>query len=242
MSVNRLFAVVPGLFVMAMAHPPAAAFGLEDLRKMLGGAGVETGGLSQEDAVAGLREALHQGAQIAVDQLGAQGGFLDNPAVKIPPPPPLAGVESTLRRIGLSSLADDFSRSVNRAAEQAVAVALPVLAESVSAMSVGDALTIVRGTEHAATDYLRDSSGAVIRDRMLPLVATATAETGVTNYYKKLADGAGPLLSGQLPDLDGYVTDRAVDGLFQMIAAEEARIRENPAARSTELLQRVFAR
>ncbi|MEC9340232.1 MAG: DUF4197 domain-containing protein [Pseudomonadota bacterium] len=241
MSPCRCLPLLTCLLVSAVGSHTASAFGLTDLREMLGGGG-ETEGLSQDQAAAGLREALRQGAEVAVARLGTAGGFVDNPEVRIPPPGPLASMESGLRGIGLGSVADDFSLAMNRAAEQAVAVALPVLGEAVENMTLSDAVQIARGSEHAATDYLRATSAAQIQSRMLPLVSEATARTGVTGHYKKLTDRAGPLLSAQVPDLDRYVTEQAVGGLFHVIAQEEQRIRQNPAARTTELLRRVFSR
>lgn len=228
-------------FVPLGVHQSASGFGLQEAREWLSAAGKESVGVSEEQAAAGLRDALTQGAKAAVTRLGSEGGFLDNPPERIPTLAPLAPVEPRLRRLGVNQVADDLALAMNQAAERAGCVPMPVLVDRVMNMAVtDDAIDLVRDCERAAIDYLRDNSGAAIRERSLPLVSAATAQTGVTNSDTKLADGAGPQLSGRIPNLDDHVTDQAITGLFQVIAAQEERIRQNPAAGTAELLQRFF--
>lgn len=199
--------------------------------------------LSQSDVASGLKEALSKGVNHAIANLGKEGGFLDNPDVKIPMPPQLHQVETTLRAMGQSKLADDFVAIMNHAAEQAVPVAANVFAGAITNMTVDDAKTILTGPNDAATQYFRKTSETQLHEQFLPIVQAATAKTGVTASYKNLLQQAGPAASflGQdASDLDGYVTKRSLDGLFKMVAAEEKKIRENPAARTTDLLKKVF--
>ncbi len=204
--------------------------------------------LSQDQMVSGLKEALGKGVEQAVASLGKENGFLKDLSVKIPLPASLKKVESSLRMLRQDKLADDFVTTMNRAAEQAVPAAAAVLGQSVQQMTLTDTKTILTGTNNAATEYFRRTSETNLYVRFLPIVKAATEKTGVTAAYKRMTDKAGGGLSGlggsllgqDAPDLDAYVTHKALDGLFVKIAAEEKRIRENPAARTTDLLQKVF--
>ncbi len=199
--------------------------------------------LSDEDVVKGLKEALSKGARQAVENLGKDGGYLNNLDVKIPLPDELKKVEKLLRGLGQDKYADQFVATLNHAAEKAVPEAAALLADSISRMSLADAKAILKGPDDAATQYFRKTSEAKLKERFLPIVQAATDEAGVTSAYKKLIQKAGPaakLLGSGATDLDGYVEGKAVDGLFKMIAAEEKRIREDPVARTTDLLKKVF--
>ena len=139
--------------------------------------------------------------------------------------------------------ADDFVNTMNRAAEQAVPVAGSVFADAVQQMSIADAKTILVGTNNAATEYFRKVTQTNLFARFQPIVKNATEQTGVTSAYKQMMDKAsfaGSLLGPDAGDIDGYITHKALDGLFVKIADEEQRIRENPVARTTDLLQKVF--
>lgn len=198
---------------------------------------------SQAEMTDALRQALAQGADVAVDQLGRPDGFLKRPEVRIGIPEPLQPLASGLRRIGQHEPVDAFEQSINRAAEMAVPASLAVLKQAIREITIADAQAILNGGETAATDYLRDIGGDEIRARMRPIVEEATNQAGVTRYYKGLVDKAGflgGLIDVQAYDLDRYVTEQAADGLFTLIAEEEKRIRHDPAARTTELLQKVF--
>lgn len=201
--------------------------------------------LTNTEMVAGLKEALDKGTQFAVDKLGKPGGFLDNKKVRIPMPESLSWVESSLRTLGQDELADEFIGTMNQAAEQAVPEAADIFGEAIQDMSVEDAQAILTGPDNAATEYFRTNTETALTDRMRPIVEAATAKTGVTAAYKNMmakAGGLGGMLSGSggATDIDGYVTGKTLDGLFLMIAKEERKIRTNPVARSTELMQKVF--
>lgn len=199
--------------------------------------------LSQTEIANGLKEALSKGVNQAVANLGKEGGFLNNAAVKIPMPPQLHQVESALRAVGQSKLADEFVATMNHAAEQAVPVAAHVFAGAITSLTAADAKSILTGPDDAATQYFRKTSETQLHEQFLPIVKDATAKTGVTAAYKKLLAQAGPVtafLGQDAGDLDGYVTKKSLDGLFKMVAAEEKTIRENPVARTTDLLKKVF--
>lgn len=201
--------------------------------------------LSDDQVVQGLKEALAKGTTSAVNFLGRTNGFYTNLNVRIPMPEKLVKVEKTLRALKQEKLADEFMLTMNRAAEQAVPAAAGILGDAVKQMTLADAKGILTGGTNAATLYFRRTSETNLYVKFLPIVQQATAKTGVTAAYKNMTDRAGSgVLSGfvkaQAPDLDAYVTQKALDGLFVMIAAEEQRIRENPLARTTDLLQKVF--
>jgi hypothetical protein len=209
--------------------------------------------LSQDQVVQGLKEALSKGVQAAGSRLGHDGGFLTNLNVKIPMPDKLRTVEKTLRAVHQDKLADEFVDTMNHAAERAVPEAAEVFGDSIKNMSVADAKAILTGTNNAATQYFRTATGTNLFDKFLPIVKKATDQTGVTSTYKRFMEkvdggtsfgGIGSLgrsvLGPEAFDVDGYVTNKALDGLFKMVAEEEKRIRENPIARTSDLLQKVF--
>lgn len=213
--------------------------------------------LSQDQVVRGLQEALGKGLQHAISRLGHDGGFLTNVNVKIPMPDALKKVESTLRSIKQDKLADEFIATLNHAAEQAVPQAGGVFVEALNQMTIPDAKSILAGTNDAATQYFRRATQTNLYKAFLPIVQKATRENGVTAAYQKVIDttmagGLGQklgsfgsalgntLLDKNSVDLDSYVTSKAMDGLFKIVADEEKQIRQNPAVRTTELMQKVF--
>ena len=210
------------------------------------------GTLTQDQMVGGLKEALAKGVQRAVTNLGKSDGFLKDAQVKIPLPDSLKKVEATLRTLGQSGLADEFITTMNRAAEQAVPEGAAVLSDAVKQMSLADAKTILTSTNTAATEYFRRTSDTNLQVRFLPIVKAATEKAGVTGAYKRMTEKAGGgtfgnlggltggLLNKESLDIDSYVTRKALDGLFVKIAEQEKLIRENPVARTTDLLQKVF--
>ena len=213
--------------------------------------------LTDEQLIGGLREALGNGIGRAVSELGRPDGYLTNLNVRIPMPESLRKVERLARSAGQDALADEFVSSMNRAAEKAVPEAAAVFRDAVRGMSIADAKSILDGSKDAATRYFEKTTRTNLQARFLPLVQEATSKVGATQRYKALTsqisslDSLGGGLFGSLRkstvktpdlDLDTYVTDKALDGLFALIADEEKRIRENPVARTSELLQRVFGR
>ena len=210
--------------------------------------------LSQDQVVQGLKDALAKGLQQAIAGLGRDGGFLTNLNVKIPMPEKLQTVEKAARAMNQGKLADDFVATMNHAAEQAVPVAGSVFADAVKQMTIDDAKAILNGTNDAATQYFQKTTQTNLYARFYPIVQKATEQTGVTAAYKNLMEKAnvtqglgsfgsalgGSLLGKDSMDIDAYVTNKALDGLFKMVAQEEQQIRQNPVARTTDMLQKVF--
>ena len=211
-------------------------------------------GLSQDQMVQGLKDALAKGLQQAIAGLGQDGGFLTNLNVKIPMPEKLQTVEKAARAMKQDKLADDFVATMNHAAEQAVPEAGSVFADALKQMSIDDAKSILNGPNDAATKYFQKTTQTNLYARFYPIVKKATGQTGVTAAYKNLMDKANvaqglgsfgsslgnSLLGKDSMDIDAYVTNKALDGLFKMVAQEEQQIRQNPVARTTDMLQKVF--
>jgi hypothetical protein len=202
------------------------------------------GSLSNQDITRGLREALTQGVRNAVDDLGRRNGFLDNSRVRIPLPKNLQRTERALRAAGQGRRVDEFIEAMNHAAEEAVPVAVDVFLESVRQMSFNDARQILSGgQDDAATEFFRRTSEQRLRDEFRPIVERFTEQVGVTQKYKQMMGRYGFLgrVVGQdASDIDGYVTEKALDGLFLLIADEERRIRRDPVGRTTAILRAVF--
>ena len=244
----HFFAFVTILILSASLDARAASF-LEQLGLTKGANTAALSSLSQDQVISGLKEALAKGVQVAITNLGRPEGFLKDPKVKITLPESLRKVENGLRVVGQGALADEFVTTMNRAAELAVPEAVAVLSDSVKQMTVADAKGILTSTNSAATEYFRRTSSTNLQARFLPIVKTATAKAGVTAAYKRMVEktnlGGFASIGGYSAnknalDVDSYVTSKTIDGLFVKIAEQEKLIRENPAARSTELLQKVF--
>ena len=198
--------------------------------------------LTRPEVVQGLRDALARGISRGAAVAGARDGYLGNPRLMIPFPQEVREVETALRRIGLGGEVDRFVRQLNRSAERAASRAKPIFIEAITAMTIGDAFEILNGAEDAATQYLKRTTGDDLRAAFRPVVAEQLAETSATRYYAEIVERYNriPLVKKVDPDLEAYATDRAIQGLFLLIADEEANIRANPRARTTELLRRVF--
>ncbi len=203
-------------------------------------AGLES--ISNQDAVSGLREALVKGSQYAVDSLGKQDGFFGNGKVKIPLPESVESVAGVMRQFGMGKYADELVLTLNRAAEAAVPEAKTLLVDAVKKMSVQDAKGILTGGQDSATQYFERTTSDPLRAKFLPIVKKATAKVQLAQKYDEYA-GKGArfgLISKEDANLDNYVTQKALDGLFVMIAEEEAKIRQNPAEAATSILKKVF--
>jgi len=204
------------------------------------GAGLE--GVSNTEASSGLKQALADGSAAAVAKLGVENGFLNNPKVKIPLPPALKKVESALRFAGMKRQADDLVVAMNRAAEAAVPEAKALLVDSVKRMSVQDAKGILTGGDTAATDYFKRTTESQLTKRFLPIVKKATDQVGLAEQYNSLA-GQGVqlgLIRQDQSTIEGYVTRKALDGLYFMIGEEEKKIRQDPAGSGSAILRKVF--
>jgi uncharacterized protein DUF4197 len=199
--------------------------------------------LSTDDIASGLKQALGKGTEAAIASLSKPDGFLKNLDVKIPVPESLSEVEKGLRAVGQEKYTDEFVATMNHGAESAVTECGPIFSDAIQQMTVADAKQILTGPDDSATQYFRKVGEARIKEKMLPLVKAATEKAGVTAAYKNFMSKVGPGLSflhPQTVDIDEYVTQKASDGLFKMIAVQEKEIRQNPAARTTDLLKKVF--
>lgn len=188
--------------------------------------------LDPNTVAAGLRQALEQGTRQAVGELGRDNGFWKHPTLRIPVPEKFANVERGLRRIGQGKVADDFVRSLNRAAEQATPAARDIFVNAIRQMTVRDATDILKGADAAATLYFRRHTEAPLASAFKPIVTRSTEAVGVTAYYKRFVKKAQPLglIDTRNLDIDDYVTRKALDGLFSLVAEEEKRIRKDPVA------------
>ena len=198
--------------------------------------------LSQSDASGGLKDALTQGAQIAVKQLGKPGGFSDNDEVRIELPGKLGKAAQTMKMMGMGEQVEELEASMNKAAEAAVPQAQAILVDAVKKMTVSDAKAILAGGEDSATQYLNKSSREQIRAKFLPIVKQATDKVGVAQQYNSFAGQAAALgvVDAKSANVENYVTEKALDGLFKMIAEQEASIRQDPASAATSLAKKVF--
>lgn len=201
--------------------------------------------LTNDEVIRGLKQALEKGAQLAVSTVSVEGGFNNNSLIKIPFPAEAAKVKETALNLGLSSQVAKFEDNLNKAAELASKEATNVLVNAITDMTVADGFAILRGEENAATSFLRKNTEDELRAKFGDIVQSKIDEVKLTSYWEPLAKAYNTstlLTGGQAinPDLEAYVTQKALDGLFVYVAKEEKNIRANPAARTTELLTRVF--
>jgi hypothetical protein len=198
--------------------------------------------LSESEVVAGLKEALQVGSRNAATSASRTDGYFGNSLIKIPFPPEARSMETKLRSLGMNKQVDDFILTVNRAAEEAAKEAAPVFLDAITGMTVTDGFNILRGADTAATGYLRQKTSVTLHVRFKPIIRRAVDKVSVTRYWNPLASTYNkiPFVDPVNPDLEEYITQRALGGLFTLVAQEETRIRKDPAARVTELLKRVF--
>ncbi len=198
--------------------------------------------LSNADATGGLREALERSSAAAVAKLGAADGFLSNPKVKIPLPDGLKQAEKVMKFMGRQQQFDELVVGMNRAAEQAMPQARPLLVDAVKKMSVTDAKRIIGGGDDSVTRFFRDKTEARLLERFLPVVRQATDKVGLAQKYNALAGQAASFGAVRPEDakIENYVARRAMDGLFVMIAEEEQAIRRDPVGTGSALLKKVF--
>jgi hypothetical protein len=203
-------------------------------------AGVDA--IAPKDSVSALKSALNQGASRAVAQLGTADGFLRNPKVKIPLPPALKKADKALRMVGMGGQADDLVVAMNRAAEAAVPEAKSLLVDAVNQMSLDDARQVLTGGDDAATQYFRKVSYDRLQQRFLPIVKQKTDRAELAQQYNELAGQAAQfgLVEAKDANVESYVTRKALDGLYLMIAEEERAIRKDPLGQSSKILRSVF--
>ncbi len=202
---------------------------------------VSGGSLSNADIVSGLKEALVQGATKGSTTLSQVDGFFANAALKILLPPEAAKVESTLRSLGMGKQVDDAILSMNRAAEDACKSAAPIFTNAIKQMSVGDALGILKGSDTAATSYLRGKTTTDLSAAFKPVIEASLTKVNATKYWNTLITAYNKVSFQKVnPDLSAYVTDKSLSGIFYQVGQEEKNIRKDPAARASDILKKVF--
>ncbi|MBL7850065.1 MAG: DUF4197 domain-containing protein [Cyclobacteriaceae bacterium] len=190
-----------------------------------------------------LKEALQQGATKGAAQVSQLDGYFKNPEIKIPFPQDVQMVESKMRALGMGKQVDEFVLSLNRAAEDAAKQAAPIFVSAIQKMSIEDAYAILKGQPDAATQYLSRTTTPQLKEKFMPIVKASLDKVNATRYYADLIGyyNRVPFVQKVNPDLTGYATDKAIAGLFVMIAKEEKNIRKDPLARTTDLLKKVFS-
>lgn len=220
--------VVPVLLAVLLVSPSAFA--------------VDAGALSDEEAFGGLKQALAQSASVAVDKLGVANGFLDNPKVRIPLPGTLQKVEGVMRTLGMSKHADNVIAAMNHSAEMAAAQARPLLLDAVEKISVEDPRKIVTGGEGAATQYFRNATSEALTQKFLPIVKNATDQAGLLKKYSEFANKGAKLglIAEKDANIENYVTQKTLEGLYLVMAEEERAIRNDPMGQANQLVRSVF--
>lgn len=221
---------------IGLAQGATAQLNLNKLKKAL------SGDLTAEEVGEGLKEALTNGVSKGSDLVSQLDGYYKNPEIKIPFPPEVKQMETRLRQIGLGSEVDKFIESLNRGAEDAAKEAKPIFVSAIKQMTIQDAWSILKGEQDAATKYLSRTTSPLLKDKFKPVIQNSLNKVNATRYYSDLVNAYNkiPLVQKVNPNLDDYATDRAIQGLFVMIAKEEKNIRANPGARTSELLKKVF--
>jgi hypothetical protein len=224
------------LIAFTIALSVAASAQTEQVTNQLGK------GLSNDKIVNGLKEALTIGTKNSTNKASMPDGFYKNPLIKIPFPKEAESMEKTLRSIGMDKEVDRFIRTMNKAAEDASKKAVPIFVNAISKITISDGLKILRGGNTAATDFLKTGTSAQLKTEFMPVVKSSLKKVDITKYWNQLAKSYNkiPMVKKMNPDLDDYVTTRAIDGLFKLIATEEQKIRKDPAAQVSNIIQEVF--
>ena len=224
--------------LVVLSEGVAAQLNMNKLKKALGGESLTT-----EEIGEGLKEALTNGISKGSDLVSQLDGYYKNPEIKIPFPPEVKQVETRLRQIGLGGEVDKFIESLNRGAEDAAKEAKPIFVSAIKQMTIQDAWAILKGEQDAATQYLDRTTSPLLKDKFKPVIQNSLNKVNATKYYADLVNTYNriPLVQKVNPNLDDYATEKAIQGLFVMIAKEEKNIRANPGARTTELLKKVFS-
>jgi len=215
---------------------------LDDVMKNIGGPG--KGESNDSTIISGLKEALSIGTGNAVKNVSQVDGYFGNQVIKILMPEKIQNVADILRKVGYQKQVDDFVLSMNRAAEKAAPQAASIFVDAIKGMTIEDARKILNGGDTAATEFFKRKTHDKIYDAFKPIVSSSMNEVGVTRSYKEMIGKyeSLPFMSKESVDLDHYVTNKAMDGLFYMVGQEEKKIRTDPAARVTDLLKTVFGK
>ncbi len=198
--------------------------------------------LSNDEIIRGLKQALEVGTNNSVSESSKINGYFGNPKIKIPFPPDVKKIETKARELGMDKEVDRFVLTLNRAAEEASKQAAPVFLSAIKGMTVTDGIKILNGADDAATQYLKQNTSVQLEQKFKPIVKKALQTVNITKYWNPIITTYNkiPFVEQMNPDLEEYTTQKAIQGLFKLIAEEETKIRKDPAARITDLLKKVF--
>lgn len=227
-------------FVLASCTSAQINQAISDVNKAMGNE--QAPALTTAEVAEGLKEALIKGISNGSDLVSQLDGYFKNPDIKIPFPPDVKRVEDKLRQVGLGSEVDKFVMTLNRGAEDAAKEAKPIFITAIKSMTIQDAWGILKGSDNAATEYLQRTTSAQLKEKFKPVIKNSLDKVSATKYYSNIVTTYNkiPLVEKVNPALDDYATDKAIEGLFVMIAREEKSIRQDPVARTTDLLKKVF--
>ena len=232
------------LFVIAFYTNACGQFNLNKIKSKANAVVKKTpaGGFSEEEAGNAIKEALEKGTNSGVGIVSKPDGYFKSPEIKIPFPPEAKSIEDKLRQVGAGEKVDEAVESINRAAEDAAIAAKDIFIKSIKSLTVKDAINIIKGEKNAATEYLKRTVGAELKTAFMPKIKVSLDKVGATKHWTAVMTTYNkiPFVKKVNPDLSEYVTDIAIYGLFVMIAKEELKIRDNPVARTTDLLKKVF--
>jgi hypothetical protein len=233
------YIIIPFLLVLSACTSTQITQALNEVSK----ATTTEKALTTAEVGQGLKEALTNGISKGADRVSQTDGYFKNPEIKIPFPPDVKKVEDKLRQIGLGNDVDRFIMTLNRGAEEAAKEAKPIFVDAIRQMTIEDAWGILKGEDNAATNYLQRSTSTQLKAKFKPVIQNALDKVGAARYYTDLVNTYNkiPFIEKVNPDLNEYATDLAMKGLFMQIAKEEKNIRQDPLARTTDLLKRVFA-
>jgi len=240
---NRIIFTLLNIIIIWAFSSNSVTAGFQDIVKSAQKAFTASDSLSESEIIEGLKQALEIGSADAVELVSQKGGYYDNAAIKIPLPESVQKVEKLLRSTGFGPKVDAFELSMNQAAEKAAPEAKSIFWDAIKKMEITDAKKILNGRDDEATLFFKDKTNDQLQQIFKPIVEDSMAEVGVTRTYQELNDKMKsiPFADSMSFDLDQYVTDGSLDGLFKMLAEEEKKIRTEPAARVTDLLKKVFA-
>jgi hypothetical protein len=198
--------------------------------------------LTNDEIIRGLKEALNVGSKNATSSASKTDGFFKHSLIKIPFPPEAKEIENKVRALGMNKQVDEFVLTINRAAEEAAKEAAPIFLNAITSLTITDGLKILKGNDTAATAYLKKTTSTQLHNKFKPIIKSATQKVNVTKHWNPIITTYNkiPLVTKLNPDLEEYITERALYGLFYLVSQEEVKIRKDPAARVTDILKKVF--
>ncbi len=237
-------AILTGLSFSANAQIDLKGIKNQVSKSIPASASTVTKSLSNDDIISGLKEALTVGTNNSTAFASKLDGYYQNANIKIPFPPQTQNMETTLRRLGMGAQVDKAVLTMNRAAETAAKEAAPIFINAIKNMSITDGMAILKGGDDAATSYLKSSTSSELLTKFQPIIQKALQQVQVTKYWNPLVTKYNkvPMVQKMNPDLDAYVTDKAITGLFFLVAQEEGKIRKDPQAQVTDILKKVFGK